>query len=133
MVSRGNNCRLAVQAALISIPMLCGFAVKPKTVSLCEVLMHEKQYVGKRIIVTGIVEQQEHGRFLAALSACDPRAIELVEKDEFAYYSAGGSVGHGVQATLDGEIVESSTRTYFPTNGHYFRFWATSSRYDNPK
>ena len=42
-------------------------------------------------------------------------------------------MGHGVQATLEDEIVESSTPTYFPSNGQYFQFWATISRYDKPK
>jgi len=99
--------------------------------------MHEDKYVGQRLIVKGIVEQYEHGKFLAPVSLgaappCEPRAIVLVEKDQLAFHAAGGSLSHGVQATLEGEIVESSTRTYFPSKGRYFQFWATSSRYDKP-
>jgi hypothetical protein len=106
---------LATMPAYLLLPCRFSFAEEPKPTALCEVLNHQKDYLGKRLLVRGIVEQSEHARLLIASPKCGD-GISAISLEGFhdgrAYFAAGGEVARGIRASVEGTIVMSDLHLY---------------------
>jgi len=100
----------AAMAAYLIFPYHFSFAEEPKPTALCEVLNHQEAYLGRHLLVRGIVEQGEHSRYLMASPKCGEGISFMPMEGTFefkAYLAAGGRPGHGIRAYVEGTVVLS--------------------------
>lgn len=88
--------------------------VEPKPISACEILRRPQDYVGKSLVVQGLVTWFEHGAFLDASLTCGGEAftgIRLRGDISFvSYFAAGGRKGVGAAATVKGKVIMATIR-----------------------
>lgn len=101
---------LLLSTAYLLLPYHFSFAEEPKPTALCEVLNHQKDYLGKRLLVRGIEEQDVEVRVLMASPKCGDGISEILLegfRDSRAYYAAGGRLGRGIRVSVEGTLVMS--------------------------
>jgi hypothetical protein len=97
---------------LLLVSLVCTLEAVDGSVSPCEAFRHPEEYLGKELVVDGVLLQGEHGVFLDASRNCpgavlrlDSASADRVPWSE--YKKAGGRKGVGVLATVKGKIVNS--------------------------
>ena len=79
-------------------------------ISECAMLTDAKEYVGKLVVINGVLTSREHGMFLQVHPNCPSGVIRVESHDKIpwsAYKQAGGAKDRGVLATVSGRIILS--------------------------
>ena len=100
----------AAYGSLLAAQDFQGSMVEQFVPTVCEVLKHQEEYIGRRFAFRGVVTQFEHGMYFVPKPDCAEHAAGRVQGFSWSTYSRfGGGKGIGVLATIEVKIVVRPT------------------------
>ena len=95
---------------VLLIPLLQALQSADAPVPPCEAFRHPEEYLGRELVVDGVLLSGEHGAFLEASRECPDAVLRLESADKVSwaeYRKVGGRKGVGILATVREKIVHS--------------------------